>query len=163
MTVALSSDASTAIPAGRTHQARPSPARHRPGEGRPVNLAVDQDGTPSLEQRLASCGADLIAGFSPFDRSSVEQAIDQFLDRLDDLETELSRLGTKANLMPSLTATAIAIATTELFHRWLGKRPDRARRVAYVLGGSTGDGDADADASFPGLPGLPYSWSLEER
>jgi hypothetical protein len=160
-------DASPAIPADRAHAASPSLARNQPSEGPSANLAPDETGTSPQDQRLSSCGADLIASFSPFDRAQVERAIDQLLDRLDALETGLSRLGTTTNLIPSLTATALAIAVMEVFHRRLGQRSDENQRGVQVLAVGDNDNDnandQDTDTCFPGLPGLPHHWSLEQR
>jgi len=162
-TLAMTSDASPAIPADRSHASSSSLRLNEGGKGRPGNVATADTGTSPQEQPFASCGADLLASFLPFDRARVEQAIDQILNRLDDLDTGLSRLGTTANLIPGLTATAVTIAVMEIFHRWLGNRSAWDRRGAYALEGSNGAGNDDADACFPGLPGLPHQWGLEER
>jgi hypothetical protein len=112
-------------------------------------------GTPGKEQLPSSLGADWLATFSPFDRATVERAIDHFLDRLDHLEAGLSRFGTTANLTSSLMATAGAIAVMEVLHRYLAKRGGEQ--------GRDGAGDEETGVYFPGLPGLPHRWSLEER
>jgi hypothetical protein len=52
-------------------------------------------------------------------------------------------------------ATAGAIATMEVLHRYLGKRSDEQDQEDA--------GDEDRTVYFPGLPGLPHRWSLEER
>ena len=157
VTVSMKSEAVAAIPAGRSQASYPSLARIEPRAGRYTKAASADAGSPGQEQLPPSSGADLLARFSPFDRATVERALDQFLDRLDELETGLSHLGTTANLTSSLLASASAIAVVEVFHRYLRKRRDE--RGLHAVD----DEDRDDGVHFPGLPGLPHPWSLEQR
>jgi hypothetical protein len=143
---------------GRHANASDSSLSHRERiSGTQPDLASTHRGSPRGEDLPSSIGADLIAGFSLFDQAAVGQAFDQLLDRLDDLESGLLRLGTTANLGLKLMATAIAIM--ELVHRYLGKREGERDRD----GAHDEDPNGDRMVYFPGLPGLPYHWSLEER
>jgi hypothetical protein len=165
--VSMTNDASPVVPDPR-RQASPSPAlASETGAARPEILAAAGAEIAQQEQPLASCAADLLVSFLPFDRAHVDQAFDQVLGGLDALETGLSRLTTTANLIPGLTATAVTIAVMQVFHRRFGHRSAGDRRGANGLEGSAGAGtggaDADADASFPGLPGCPHQWGLEVR
>jgi hypothetical protein len=155
VTVSMKSEAVPAIPGGRSPESYPSLVRIAQRAGRHARTASADTGTPGQEQLPPSLGADLLARFSPFDRATVEQALDQFLDRLDELEAGLSRLGPAANLTSSLLASASAIAVVDVFHRYLRKRRDE--RGLHAVD----DEDRDDGVHFPGLPGLPHSWSLE--
>jgi hypothetical protein len=158
LTVTMSSEA-PAIPAGSAKAFDPSSSHGERIAAWQPKLASPKGGSPRDAELPASVGADLLASFSPFDRATVERAFDQLLDRFDDLEAGLSRLGTTANLRPTLMAMAGAIAIMEVLHRYLGKHRDEPDRDG------AGDEDPGADPTlyFPGLPGLPHRWSLEER
>jgi len=156
VTVSMKSEAVPAIPAGRSQESYPSLVRIEQRAGRHFRAALADTGSPGQEPLPPSLGADLLARFSPFDRATVEQALDQFLDRLDELETGLSHLGPAANLTSSLLASASAIAVVDVFHRYLRKRRDE--RGLHAVD----DEDRDDGVHFPGLPGLPHPWSLEQ-
>jgi hypothetical protein len=160
VTASGESDALPAPPAEGVHVPSSSPLRIGRSADRPAGGVAAEAVAPEQEPLPALCGAELLASFSPFDRAAVERALDQLVERLDDLETGLFRLGTTANLIPSLTATALTIAAAEIVHRWLDSRREERGRHS---GGDQGlDDDEDAGAGFPGLPGLPRHWSLEE-
>jgi hypothetical protein len=158
VTLTISSDG-PAIPAGSAKASDPSSSHGERIAAWPPKLTSTKGGRPRGEELPSSVGADLLASFSPFDRATVERAFDQLLDRFDDLEAGLSRLGTTANLSPTLMATAGAIAIMEVLHRYLGKHREQPDRDGV------GDEDSREDPTlhFPGLPGLPHQWSLEER
>jgi hypothetical protein len=166
--VSMTNDASPAIPDhGRHASGCPALSSERGEASRPETLAAADAEIAQQEQPLASCAADLLVSFLPFDRARVEEAFDQVLGGLDALESGLSRLTTTANLIPGLTATAVMIAVMEVVHRRFGHRSSSDRRGANALEGSagaeTGGADADGDANFPGLPGWPHQWGLEVR
>jgi hypothetical protein len=154
-----SSSEGPAIPAG---YARASDPASSPG-GRitawPPRPASTKEGRPREEELPSSVGADLLASFSPFDRATLERAFDQLLNRFDALEAGLSHLGTTANLSPTLMATAGALAIVEVLHRSLARRREEQDRE----GARDADPNEDRTVYFPGLPGLPHRWSLEER
>jgi hypothetical protein len=158
MTVTMNSEAPL-IPPGYARPSDPTPSHGGRIAASPPKLASAPGGSPRAEELPSSVGADLLASFSPFDRAKVEQAFDQLLNRFDDLETGLSRLATAANLNPTLMATAGAIAIMEVLHRYLGRRRDEQDQVDA---GDVGPSE-DRTVYFPGLPGLPHRWSLEER
>ena len=107
------------------------------------------DGEAMEDVALASCAADLLASFSPFDRGSLEQAVDRFLGRIGDLDAELSQLGETPSLIPGLVAAAVAISVAETMRR-------RFR-------GTWDEEAAPLDAAgFPGMPGHPHVWAMEE-
>jgi hypothetical protein len=157
-TVASSSEG-PAIPPGYAKASDPasSPgARIAAWQPKPAST---NEGRPRDEELPSSVGADLLASFSPFDRATVERAFDQLLDRFDALEAGLSHLGTTANLSPTLMATAGALAIVEVLHRYLAKRQEEQDQD----GAGDADPNEDRTVYFPGLPGLPHRWSLEER
>jgi hypothetical protein len=157
--VAMSPGVVPAMTADRWHAPNSSLAGMGPITGPYTRApAGTQAADPHREPPRPSAGADLLAAFTPFDRAAVERAFDRFVAQLNTLETGLSRLGTTANLRSHLLATAGAIAVIEVFHRFLGRRRDE--------GGAIADGEENQDdriVYYPGLPGLPYPWSLEEQ
>jgi hypothetical protein len=93
--------------------------------------------------------ADLATSFLPFDRASVERAIDEFLDHFESLGTGLPDLGMPARVVPG----AIAVAAVGLAaHRVLKNR----RRDDD---GPTG---VDAGASLLKLSSLSVLWGCGE-
>lgn len=112
----------------------------------------DEVGAPSLAAAesapLAARAADLLASFSPFDRETIEGAIDHFLDRLGALEEGLANLDLTTSLVPNITAAAVVISVAEVIRR---------RRRADDKDGR------DAEDECPRrLPGLPLGWAMEE-
>jgi hypothetical protein len=99
-----------------------------------------------------SRAAELIASFSPFDQEALEQAIDHFLARLDDLDVELSRLGESTSLIPNVVAAAVVLSVAETVRR----------KLRGAGGEGRGSAEDDEGVGFPGLPGRPERWALEE-
>jgi hypothetical protein len=90
--------------------------------------------------------ADLAAHFLPFDRATLEKAVDQFLEKFEGLANELAHLHAPANLLPIVGAVAMtAIASGLVVHQ------RRLRR--RTTDAPFGDDEA-------GVPDLPNSWSL---
>jgi hypothetical protein len=125
------------------------------GERKPDHRLTDadeeaaRDGEAMEDVALASRAADLLASFSPFDRGSLEQAVDRFLGRIGDLDAELSQLGETPSLIPGLVAAAVAISVAETMRR-------RFR-------GTWDEEAAPLDAAgFPCMPGHPHVWAMEE-
>ena len=95
--------------------------------------------------------SELFASFSPFDRASVEQALDQFLERLGDVDVELMRLGESTNLGPWVMTSAALLSVAEIVRR-------RVREQGRLRHASV---DEEEDPSLLGLPGLPGRWDSE--
>jgi hypothetical protein len=144
----------------------PPGAAETPGEALAVEsrLAVAADGTeegrgaadvgPSGGEQATPVGraAELVASFSPFEPGSLERAIDQFLGRLGGLDSGLTRLGDPVSLIPGAVAAAVAITVAETVRR----------RLREPWEDEASGGDGDAGVAFPGLPGRPGRWALEE-
>jgi hypothetical protein len=92
--------------------------------------------------------ADLITGFLPIGRASLESAIDRFLDPFDDLGAAMpDQLHGSLSLVPASLAVAVTVLALDV-----------AIRLRRARGEET---EADDDAGlvpFPGLPGL-WRWS----
>jgi hypothetical protein len=96
--------------------------------------------------------SDLLTDFLPFDRSSLEEAIDRFLDSFEGLGAELAEWPSLAGLVPAATAIVLAsLASTA------ARRGGPAGRGAGRRAGEEGE-DPDL-LRFPGHPGL---WGLGE-
>jgi hypothetical protein len=82
---------------------------------------VIEFGKASLE--LPTPGhAELLTNFLPLDRASLENAIDQFLDRFESLGASLPDLQQGTSLVPAIAAAAItALATNAILSRRRGK------------------------------------------
>jgi hypothetical protein len=92
--------------------------------------AGDQaDGTGAEAARHSG----LLTDFLPYDRNSLEQAIDRFLARCDDLGTELSRAHGPSDLLTEIMAVAVAFT---------------AAKVGLRLYWRSRDDDAGADAEL---------------
>jgi hypothetical protein len=95
--------------------------------------------------------SDLLVEFLPFDRASLENAIDRFLEGFETLGTELTDLREPASLVPALVGTgltALAVAAT--------LRQQLARQEAKR---SSAD---EAEEELARFAGFPNSWRLEE-
>ena len=93
--------------------------------------------------------ADLATSFLPFDRASVERAIDEFLDRFDDLGAGLPDLAMVAQVVPGVITVAAAALASHVVMK-------RRRRGEGWTGG------ADAEASLQKLSSLSALWGCAE-
>ena len=95
--------------------------------------------------------AGLVAGVLPFDRASLEQAVDQFFDRLEDLGVGQFVEQAPSRALP-LSLTVIGTVTAvEVARRRLRSKTDG--------GSSTRRQDALSSEELRGFPELPGSWS----
>ncbi len=86
----------------------------------PNNVAGRMEGVETTDTPAAQARpADLLANFSPFDRATVEQAIDQLLDRFGDLEAVLPSWSAAERFAPQIMASALVIGAVELARRRL--------------------------------------------
>lgn len=116
--------------------------------------------SPSLEgsvqaaelERLLSFGADVLASCTPFDKATIEGAIDQLLVQLDELDLGLTELSETVGFFPTLIGAAVTITVAGGVRRRL--RGQRERKFAWL--------DAEEDMFFPGLPGRHRRLSAEE-
>jgi hypothetical protein len=106
----------------------------------------------AAELELLTRGAGLLEGFTPFERGTLEQAIDRFLDQLGGFDDETSELGSSLSLMPHVVTAAVVLGAAEIVRR----------RMRDTLEGEGAPGDDVEDAGFPGLPGLRHRWASDE-
>jgi hypothetical protein len=95
--------------------------------------------------------SDLLTEFLPFDRRSLENAIDRFLDQFATLGAELTDLREPANLLPVLAVAALTAVATEV-----ALRRRRARAGVKRMP------KEDAEGDLAGFAGFPNLWSLGE-
>ena len=95
--------------------------------------------------------AGLVAGVLPFDRASLEQAVDQFFDRLEDLGVGQFVEQAPSRVLP-LSLTVIGTVTAVEVAR-------RRFRSKTNGGISTRRQDALSSEELRGFPELPGSWS----
>ncbi len=113
---------------------------------RPVSETSGEPGSEIPDPR----GSDLLADFVPGDRGALEQAVDRFLDGLDDLGMAPSWLHDASGAIPAPAVWAAAIVALELGRRqWKRLRQETEESA-----------DRPADpASGLGFAGWPGSWS----
>jgi hypothetical protein len=63
---------------------------------------------------LSSRPSDLLTDFKPFEKGSLEAAIDRFLDKFDDLGTEMTRLRGPTDLLTEIMAVAVALTAAKV-------------------------------------------------
>ncbi len=112
------------------------------------------DGYPSggsIESIAEPRGADLIAKAIPFARESLEQALEQFVDQLDDLD--LGLLGTRgpAPIVMFSVAAITTAASAELARRYVQRKNTLGRAILAV--------ETSGRQLTLGFPELPGSWS----
>jgi hypothetical protein len=127
-----------------------SPATADPG-GEPRETSP-QEGAEADESQgagpsIISRGQELLAAFSPFDRASVERAIDHLIEGLSDLEAGLPSLEEATSYVPHAVGVAAALVAVEILRR-------RSTR---------GQDESDDDAGSPGVPGFLTRWELDQR
>jgi hypothetical protein len=116
---------------------------------------TDQVGFPGADDGEGAAAAaipahaDLATSFLPFDRASVERAIDAFLDRFDELGAGLPEITTAAQVVPVVLTVAVAA---------LASHGVMKRRRA----GNEWAGGADAEASLRKLSSLSVLWGCGE-
>jgi hypothetical protein len=91
--------------------------------------------------------ADLLTEFLPFNRATLEDAIDRFLAPLEDLGTELVNWSPSTGLLPAATLAATAALAME------------AVRPRIRSGQAVGE---ETDEDFARFPGYPKAWRLGE-
>ncbi|MBV8382810.1 MAG: hypothetical protein JOZ63_09390 [Planctomycetaceae bacterium] len=96
--------------------------------------------------------SNLITDFKPFDRSSLEHAIDRFLHHFEDLGPGLSGFGRPSYLLAEVLAVTVAVLASEVVIGVLG-RPSGVDAAAA---------EVDVAATPEGFAGLSDPWSLGE-
>ncbi|HEV3121003.1 MAG TPA: hypothetical protein VGY53_03835, partial [Isosphaeraceae bacterium] len=86
--------------------------------------------------------ADLLTRFLPFDRASLENAIDEFLEQVNDLGASLPDLSVPMRLVPATLAVASALLASEAALR-------------LRLRSQTAEPEAEDESGSPPFPGLP--------
>ncbi len=136
-----------------TVTAASSPTRVCTGPDTPTNgVRSDGDGTAietrSIDEPAPSprC-ADLLTEFLPFDRASLEDAIDRFLAPFEELGAGLASWQSPTNLLPAATIVVTVALTSEVARR----RANRGETTREV-----------GEEAFAQIPGYPSSWSLGE-
>ena len=110
---------------------------------------LDRDTVELEEESPAPSPADLHTDFLPFDRATLEAAIDQFLDRFDGFGAELSELNQAIPLVPTIVAAgASALASHVMLRRWKSRS------------GQTEPSEGDEGVDLLQFPGLPRLWCV---
>ena len=138
---------------GPTQERSPTAASHAPGRGAAGDAAPREAGGLVTDRAVDELEvpdpqvADLITGFLPFGRSSLENAIDRFLDPFDDLGAALPDWQSPMSLVPASLAVAVTVLALDVAVR-LRRSP-----------GEETDPDVELElVPFPGLPGL-WRWT----
>jgi hypothetical protein len=123
-------------------------AAAHPDDNLPAPVPLTNDNQEEIPLPHA---AGLVAGVLPFDRASLEQAVDQFFDRLEDLGVGQFVEQAPSRALP-LSLTVIGTVTAVEVAR---------RRFRSKTGGgaSTRRQDALSSEELRGFPELPGSWS----
>jgi hypothetical protein len=103
-------------------------------------MAPGRDEVPSPQR------SDLLTDLILLDRTSLEHAIDRFLEQSEALGAGLSRLGGPSYLLTGATAAAVALAASKAIPRLLARSPDDEAVLAGAGAGDYLDG-------FPGPAG----------
>jgi hypothetical protein len=123
-------------------------AAARPADNLPAPVPVTSGNQEEIPLPHA---AGLVAGVLPFDRASLEQAVDQFFDRLEDLGVGQFVEQAPSRVLP-LSLTVIGTVTAVEVAR-------RRFRSKTNGGISTRRQDALSSEELRGFPELPGSWS----
>jgi hypothetical protein len=105
---------------------------------------MSRERTEGVWEIAALQGSDLITHFLPFDRASLETAMEQFLDEVEGLGDSISALDETVNLLPAAVAVTLALSTAGV--------AIRLRR----------DEESASDPAAAAFPGLPGGWNLGE-
>jgi hypothetical protein len=107
------------------------PQAHLPGSGiaSPLQGSHESPGAAASERSGGLGGqlprrSDLLTDFKPYDRASLEQAIDRFLDRFDDFADELSRSKGPSDLLTEIMAVAVALTAAKVVLRLFWRSRD---------------------------------------
>jgi hypothetical protein len=111
-----------------------------PGESAESASANDEISAPLAR--------DLVSDFLPFDRATLERAIDQFLEESGGLSGKLARLETSTSVLPVVTLVGMTVIASQVVIRQRRLRDERAGMSAN-----------DSEQCSGGLPRLPNSWS----
>jgi hypothetical protein len=113
------------------------------------SIAVETDDGAGSEEVPSPRYSDLLTEFLPFDRSSLENAIDRFLVQVESLGADLADLGEPTSLLPTLTAAALTVLASEVV-----LRRRRAREEARDVPAEAAEDELTRFAGFPNLWGL---------
>ncbi len=110
-----------------------SRSRDCPGSsrvGRPGRTAWTRP-SPAWERgHVVAAASDLLTDFKPYDRGTLEDAIDRFLAQFDDLGTELSRACGPTDLLTEIMAVAVALTTAKVGLRLFWRSRDDETALA---------------------------------
>jgi hypothetical protein len=154
----LGASHSLALGGDRPADAPPGDRTPRPGAaslaGAAVAVAVAPRGEGDAQELEIPPPqpSGLITDLRIFDRASLEQAIDQFLQQCEDLGEGLSQLRGPSDWLGEFVAVTLALTAWKVVPKVLA----RSRRGEAELAG------ADVVSSLDGFSGLPGSWSPEE-
>jgi hypothetical protein len=107
---------------------------------------TDEDAT--AETPVPAVEIELLASFNPFNRASIERAIDDLLGGLGELEAALPDLGEARDLLTHALGTAAALTVVEIVRR-------------KIRGDSDGS-EEGMDSGSPGVPCFPNRWTVDE-
>jgi hypothetical protein len=95
--------------------------------------------------------AGLVAGVLPFDRASLEQAVDQFFDRLEDLGVGQFVEQAPSRMLPLSLTVIGTVAAAEVARRRFRSKTEGGSSIRRQ--------DALSSEELRGFPELPGSWS----
>jgi hypothetical protein len=114
-----------------------------------IRSETESDGGSGL--RASPRYSDLLVEFMPFDRASLENAIDRFLEGFETLGTELGDWPEPAGVVPGLVGTALTALAAEVTLRQQLARNEARRPSAE-----------ETEEELAGLAGFPHLWRQEE-
>jgi hypothetical protein len=144
-----SGDVQIAVPAG-AHDSlirTSSRAVHFQADRLHPALALD-DPAASVEQKLEPRYADLVFDFLPFDRATIEVAVDRFLDQWENIAAEVTQFEPSSALLTGASVVAIATLTSVAINR---------RRRLHEDGQGSRTEDREEELTL--LRSLPNSWN----
>ncbi len=120
----------------------------QPGSNEPV-LASAASLSPDIDGEPDPSSSGLLTDFLPFERRSLEAAIDRFLDQFESLGADLTDWRSPTELLPMLTAVAVTAVASEVLRR--RRQRDEANAA-----------DGDRAGGFGRFPGLQPGWGFGE-
>jgi hypothetical protein len=132
----------------------------QPASSGDPSATVSEDGSGSRDNQRGSdeeaasetpvpaVEIELLESSNPFDRVSIERAIDDLLGGLGELEASIPGLGEARDLLSHALGTAAALTVVEIVRR--------------KIRGDTDDSEEGMDSGSPGLPCFPNRWTVDE-
>jgi hypothetical protein len=110
----------------------PSGSTRTPLRGGPARWTISAANLPAGIGAQSPRRSDLLTDFKPYDRGSLEQAIDRFLARFDDFAGELSGSEGSTGLLTEIMAVAVALTAAKVGLRLFCRPGDDEDEVALT-------------------------------